>query len=467
MDKEPRAAIIYTRMSLDKSGEGLGVERQETECRALCKRLGWDVVAVHEDNDISAISGKARPGWQATLQALSGGEANALVGWAPDRFMRRPRDLEDLLDIIEGRGVQVATVTAGAYDLSTPGGRLFARTMTAFARMETDQKSERQKAQERQRAYAGVRRQSGARPFGWLPDRVNIDPVEGPALRQAILDVTHGKSLRSLIAEWNADPATRPSRGGEWHYSTIRELLQRPANAGLSVYQGEVVPNVVGDWLPIVTLAEHEAICAVLRNPARRLNASSKKKYFLAGVARCGVCDAPMNRASVNIRGKYRAVYRCRSGANHGIRSAVPIDEAVVEHVLDRLSKPDAADLFRPRTKSATRSALAEIERTRARLTEVEKDYAEGTITGAQFKTTSAALAERLSTAQAALAIENQPSMPESLRKVNPAKVEAVWASLSVPDKSSVADALLSVTIYPTSDPEYGSLPYGCLLEWK
>ncbi|MFL4948464.1 hypothetical protein ACJ6WE_14060 [Streptomyces sp. MMS24-I31] len=45
-------------------GTGLGVARQEEDCRALCTRLGWDAVAVYPDNDVSAYSGAPRPKWQ-------------------------------------------------------------------------------------------------------------------------------------------------------------------------------------------------------------------------------------------------------------------------------------------------------------------------------------------------------------------------------------------------------------------
>ena len=38
---------IYTRISNDREGGGLGVARQEVDCRALAERLGWDVVDVY------------------------------------------------------------------------------------------------------------------------------------------------------------------------------------------------------------------------------------------------------------------------------------------------------------------------------------------------------------------------------------------------------------------------------------
>jgi DNA invertase Pin-like site-specific DNA recombinase len=62
---------------LDRTGEALAVARQEQECRALAERLGLEVVAVYSDNDISATSGKVRPGFETMLDA----KPEAIVAW--------------------------------------------------------------------------------------------------------------------------------------------------------------------------------------------------------------------------------------------------------------------------------------------------------------------------------------------------------------------------------------------------
>ena len=50
-------AAIYVRISQDRTGEGLGVARQEADCRALCDRLDWTVVDVYPDDDTSGLRG--------------------------------------------------------------------------------------------------------------------------------------------------------------------------------------------------------------------------------------------------------------------------------------------------------------------------------------------------------------------------------------------------------------------------
>jgi DNA invertase Pin-like site-specific DNA recombinase len=81
METSRRRAAIYTRISSDREGAGLGVERQEADCRALAEQLGWEIVAVHSDNDLSAYSGKPRPGYEALLADLRADVADAVICW--------------------------------------------------------------------------------------------------------------------------------------------------------------------------------------------------------------------------------------------------------------------------------------------------------------------------------------------------------------------------------------------------
>ena len=47
---------MYTRISDDHTGQGLGVQRQLDDCLNLADRLGWEVVARFDDNDLSALT---------------------------------------------------------------------------------------------------------------------------------------------------------------------------------------------------------------------------------------------------------------------------------------------------------------------------------------------------------------------------------------------------------------------------
>ena len=115
-------AAVYTRISQDATGQRAGVTRQLEDCEALADRLGWEVTHRYGDNDLSAYSGRTRPGFEAMLKAMADSEFGAVICWHPDRLFRSMKDLERLIDIANGRRVQLRTVNAMvAADLGLPG----------------------------------------------------------------------------------------------------------------------------------------------------------------------------------------------------------------------------------------------------------------------------------------------------------------------------------------------------------
>ena len=444
-------AVIYTRLSLDKHGDGLAVERQLKDAKTLALRNGWTVVAEYSDNSVSATTGAKRPGWEQTLTALTDGTANALIGYSPDRFVRRAKDLERLLDLVEARDVKVSTVMAGDYNLNTPGGRGIARMMVTFAQMETETKSERQQAQERQRAEQGRTRRTGNRPFGYLDDGMTPHPVEGPALTQAIRTVTAGGSMLAVGREWTA-AGILPVRGGVWRPSSLNALLSRPRNAGLSVYRKEVVGT--GQWTPLVTIDEHEALLAVMANPSRRTSRTGRR-WLLPGIATCGTCGARAMVGGVNIRGDKRSIYRCSVGG-HGYRSAPRIDAMVEDAMRKRLSRKDAVRL--KRTKADVGPLVSQVLALRGRLEKAEQDYSDGFVTGQQLKTISDRITTQIKELQTKIAdASDVVTLPDG----------DSWDDLTLDRKRMLIRSLLTVTIHSTTDQPDDCGPYGLRMEWK
>jgi site-specific DNA recombinase len=157
------------RISQDREGAGLGVARQEEDCRPLCARKGWQVAGVYADNDVSAYTGKPRPAWARLLADIEAGRVDAIACWHVDRLTRTPRELEDVIDLHDQAGIELATVT-GEIDLSTPTGRLVARTLGAAARHESEHKGERRRRAELQAAQQGRPHASGQRGYGYAAE---------------------------------------------------------------------------------------------------------------------------------------------------------------------------------------------------------------------------------------------------------------------------------------------------------
>ncbi len=147
-------AAIYVRQSKDIAGIGAAVDRQRQNCERLCDERGWIVVDTLTDNDLSASSGRVRPGYERLLAMVDAGDLDVIVCWHVDRLTRRVIDLEDVITRCERAGTKVATVS-GDLDLSTDAGRLVGRILASVARGEVERKSARQKRAALQSAEAG------------------------------------------------------------------------------------------------------------------------------------------------------------------------------------------------------------------------------------------------------------------------------------------------------------------------
>ncbi|MFF3443564.1 recombinase family protein [Streptosporangium sp. NPDC002721] len=216
--------LIYVRISRDKEGAGLGVQRQEDECRQLADRLGWDVAEVFCDNDISAYSGKSRPNYQQMLERIRAGGVEGVIAWHTDRLHRNPRELEDFIGLLETRQIRVSTVKAGMMDLDTASGRMVARMLGNVDHHESERKAERIKAKHIQLAKDGKSTGGGFRPYGYRriydrPDpphrliREEVVPEEAAIIRECVRRVLAGEALAAVCRDLNRRGVPTSSTG--------------------------------------------------------------------------------------------------------------------------------------------------------------------------------------------------------------------------------------------------------------
>ncbi|MEU9289359.1 recombinase family protein [Streptomyces sp. NPDC048275] len=95
-------AVISTRISHDPTGKAEGVTRQEEACRKLAADLGWQVVDVKTDDDLTAIGKRGqraqRPAFAALLDMLSAREADTVIVWQPTACTGRHVTLNRMKD---------------------------------------------------------------------------------------------------------------------------------------------------------------------------------------------------------------------------------------------------------------------------------------------------------------------------------------------------------------------------------
>ncbi|MCY0943576.1 recombinase family protein [Streptomyces antarcticus] len=467
-------AVIYVRISQDRTGAHLGVDRQLEDCKALAENRGWDVVETYVDNDISAYSGKKRPDYRRMLDDLEQGTATVVVAWHTDRLHRSPTELEEYIDLSQRRGVDTHTVQAGDLDLSTSSGRMTARIHGAVARHESEHKAERVARSRLQKAQAG-KWGGGIRPFGWgLPTgetRKKVDRATGEEVEVPVLDmdqlvpeeaaaievgidmILSGGSIKAWC-RWLADKGLTTSRRNPVGHVEARDMLMRARNAGIAVYKGEEIGP--GNWAAIVPEEKHRAVVAVLMDPTRRTTPGAQPKWLGSLLYRCGRDACTHTVYVTQSGGKAYPSYRCRT-AHGGGRRAERVDEYVQDTVIARLSREDAVDLLLPGPSGVNFGALqVESEEIRRRLINLASMFGSGQIDMSQFTEGSDVARAQLEGVQQQM---SRAAMKDPLAKIVGAKnVGKAWHALPLEEKRGILRTLVTVTLTP---PKLGPMPDG------
>ncbi|MGR2751501.1 recombinase family protein [Agromyces arachidis] len=410
-------AAIYSRISDDREGREVGVERQEEDCRALAERHGYEVVAVYRENDVSAStrSKKPRPRYLEMLTAARSGECRAILAYSNSRLTRRPLEVEDIITLHERYGTRIETVVSGNDDLSTADGRMVARIKGNVDAAEAERTAERV-ARAKAQAAAQGRYRGGRRPFGYEKDGVTVREIEAKVIREATDAILVGRSLRATARALN-EAGRKTSTGKPWTGEQLRDVLLRPRNAGL-LARGQARKagfEIVGpaEWPAIVEEEKWRALYALLTDSSRRTSPGNDAQWLGSYIYRCGICGAPLRPTATgqtNARPNHTrtAHYRCTAQAHLMITAGFTDDYVrgvVAEMVRD--SRVVAAihpadpelELFRDRRRTLS-----------IRLESFERDYALGTITGAQLQRATATVSAELAEVDARLARSMQRS---------------------------------------------------------
>ena len=400
------SAALYVRISQDREGAGLGVARQEEDCTALCKRLGWTVGEVYVDNDVSAYSGKPRPAWQRLIADVKGGTVDAIAAWHVDRLTRSPAELEHVITLADRHGLKLATVT-GDVDLATPTGRMVARILGATARQEAEHKGERQKRQRRQSAEAGKPNGGGTRPYGYEADRVTIVPAEAAVIREVAERALMGESLSSVARDLADRGITTPA-GGKWQPRTLRRLLAsarisgrrehtpRPTgDNGTRPLVGDIVAEAV--WPAIISPAQSDRLRAMLSDADRqRFSPANGRVYLLSGILRCGkcggsMCGRPRSGVPRYVCPNLPGGRTCGGTATNAERT----DDLVRDLVLVALSSPELAQRLQANS-NVDPELPAAIRADEAQLEDLAAAWASGEVTRGEWKVARQVIESRL-----------------------------------------------------------------------
>ncbi len=486
-------ADLYLRLSDLRHEQQL--DGREDKLRAEAGRLGWAVHRVIVENDLtpgangngrsrpaSAFKRRkirlpdgqvelrtVRPGFRSMLDDLADGTVTAVLAEDLDRLLRQPRDGEDLLDAVELSGATARSVS-GSLALTSGGTndeRFMARIMAATAN-KSSADTGRRVAAARQR-HAGKSYQGGKRPFGFRPDpdaeqyRKTLIIVEAEAqiIRRAAADILdNGVGLKPIAADLR-DRGVPTVTGAAWTPSTLRDVLIKPANAGLTV--DPVTGELIGaPWPHILDRDVWERLRDTLTDPGRKTSPGNEPRWLVSKTARCG-CGSTVRVNGVKAG---RAAYVCDSGG-HLKRAAHRVDEYVAARMIWRLSQPDADTLLLPPPVPGAVDPAAlntELKELRKRRGEQIDLHATGIITKADLARGMREIDDRTAAIKTRLGAARR-SDPLADFRGRPADVG--WDSLTVARKRAVIRLLADITFAPVAPSGPVFNPDSVLITWK
>lgn len=435
-----KTCFIYCRISQDREGRRLGVRRQEEDCRALADRLGYDIVDVFIENDISAStrSKKPRPEYDKMISLAPG--VDAVLSYSSGRLTRRPMESERLIQLYEEHGTLIHYVNARDNDLSTARGRSRARDDARRDAEEAEELSERVKRDVDRRIAEGVPH-GGNRAFGWTSDH-KLDPVEAPILAELASRALAGESLKSLGRDlyernipqvrWHPPLVMKP-----WPYQVVRKMLTNPRIAGIRTHDGKEVGKAT--WPPIVDMPTWQSLKTLFGDSSRHSGGSAGRVHLLTGLARCGQCDNPvsMRSSSSKERGKRRR-YWC-PGCNL-YRAVEPVDLYVTGVVVRLLED------YRDTPAAVDPQVLQNVENLRERIKTARVEFArDDTLTPQDLRETLRLLRGRLEAEEAKLVVSRRGRV---LAGATGPGAAAAWEGINLDRRRALIDALVEVRLH-------------------
>jgi site-specific DNA recombinase len=221
-------AVAYIRVSTEgQATEGVSLSAQRAKITAWCQVNDYELVGIFEDAGLSGASMDKRPGLAAAMKAA--GKGMALVSYSISRLARSTRDMLELADRLERQGADLVSLTE-KIDTTSAAGRMVFRMLAVLSEFEREQIGERTKMALAHKKAKGEK--YGPVPFGFeeVEGRLIEVRLEAKAVAEICRMRQSGLPYRQIAEKLNTGGITG-KRGGQWHASTVRYVINRQAAA--------------------------------------------------------------------------------------------------------------------------------------------------------------------------------------------------------------------------------------------
>jgi site-specific DNA recombinase len=452
---------VYCRKSKKGDKQQITVNRQKRLAMDDCGKLGLSVSPNHiyVDNGASAWQrNRKREGWDELIKAARRGEIKHIVCYHPDRLMRQPFDLEELLSISDDYGITLYG-RVNARNLQDPDDRYALRIEIAHACRSSDDTSRRLKDQKQERAENGF--YNGIRPYGYTKNGMKTVPKEAEIVQEIFARFTKGETPYSISVDLNRR-AVPTAKGKAWTETSIRRQLTNKHVAAINTRHGNEIG--VGKWPAIISRPEWDFVQELLtfRSSAAQTQRQTRNRrhYILRGLVLCGNCGTTMAGCS-------GTVYRCsRANRQDGKKCARSMHADSLEKFVEDAAVALLTNLTmnprRPRTE-AVAAAEREIAEDEKQLRDLHDMWLNKEIDSVEYRSDRRTIQARIRENEKKTVVKAKP-MSAIADLIGP-HAKTAWKDLSAERKNTVLRFLYSAVIigpgtmsrFPTSI-DYGRI---------
>lgn len=219
-----KKVIAYCRVSTEEqASSGVSLHAQEAKLRALAFAQDVELSEVIVDAGISAKS-LDRQGIQQILQLVRAGVVDRVYVTKLDRLTRNIRDLADLVELFQKRGVALVSA-AESLDTSSAGGRLVLNVLGCIGQWEREIIGER--TAEALRHKKATHKAFNHCPYGYRREGDCLLPIpEEQATITRIRSLRdENLSLRQIARTLNHE-GVFTKKGKQWQAQSVADVLR-------------------------------------------------------------------------------------------------------------------------------------------------------------------------------------------------------------------------------------------------
>lgn len=288
---------IYVRVSTtNQAEEGYSIDEQKDKLTSYCDIMGWNVYNVYTDAGFSG-SNTERPAIIKLIKDAQHKKFDTVLVYKLDRLSRSQKDTLHLIeDVFLENGIDFVSLLE-KFDTSTPFGKAMVGILSVFAQLEREQIKERMQLGKIGRAKSGKAMMWARVAYGYDYDQstgeLTVNEAQAIVIREIFADYLSGMTIRKIKNKLDEKYPKDP----KWSYRAIRIIVENPVYCGKVRYKKEIYQ---GNHEPIVSVEDFEAVQREIQ--IRQVKAFEnyghtrpfQGKYMLAGIVKCGYCNAPL-----------------------------------------------------------------------------------------------------------------------------------------------------------------------------